>query len=69
MGNHESPCIVCGDNTMSAFTYDCEQRHTIKAVSIALEDLRKRCHARHAQPCKIDARSISRLEVLLEKTR
>lgn len=67
MGNHEHPCIVCGENTMSAFNYDCEQRHTAAAIRAAIKSVQKYCRREDDQPCDYHLRDIKELVALLAK--
>ena len=60
MGNHEDPCIVCGENTMTAFNYDCEKRHNTQQIRARLDELKKRNRDYERQ-------KIARLEELLYK--
>lgn len=64
MGNHEHLCIVCGENTMAAFNYDCERRHHAGDITAAIARLKK-------QPSteKWYLRDLAELAALLAKAR
>jgi hypothetical protein len=69
MGNHEAPCIVCGENTMSAFNYDCEHRHSGIDISKAIVRLVRISHKDDGQPRDWVLRDIEKLNKLLYESR
>lgn len=69
MGNHEHPCVVCGENTMTAFNYDCERRHNTEVIRAKIKSIKQYCKRQDDQPCDYHLRNIRELETLLATAR